>query len=309
MLKQFKKMKTTIFACGMLGLLFFQGTTANAQVALPQNNFGIANMLDGAPKELGAVLFQTIQSYDNDGIILPDGSNLGIEVSSLLSMTQFAWNTNKTFLGGHIGFTVLQPIVKLYSNVLSVNPSTRGDLIVGPSLQWMDKRLLGKPFFHRFEVDAILPTGAYSTDYVVNPSANLYMTSIHHAFTWFFTEKFAVSMKNHVNFSTKEIELGNTPGSYFNNNYSLEYGISKKLRVMTCGYMVGQMTDDLNADGEKLVDDSEQTFAYGLGFSWGVPGGLIEFKTMWETGSENRGEGNRTTLRLLMPLWKNKPIQ
>jgi hypothetical protein len=38
-----------------------------------------------------------------------------------------------------------------------------GDLIVGPFfIQWSDSRLFGIPYFHRFNLDFVLPTGEYS---------------------------------------------------------------------------------------------------------------------------------------------------
>lgn len=315
-------MKKKILAPWLLVLIAFLCTTqVSAQdPVLPQNNFGLANMLDGAPKSVGAVWFQSTQIYNSGGIRDSQGNKTPFEINSLLSMTQFAWNSNAKFLGGHIGFTVLQPIVKLSLENPStigpqtVNPGVVGDLIVGPSLQWFNKRLFGKPFFHRFEIDAILPTGSYSDDYMVNPSAHLYMVSIHHAFTMFLNKKWAISMKNHYNFHSKIIDTEIRPGSYLNTNYSLEYEASKSLRFMTCGYWVQQLTEDsFNGDRNfyqntfsNIETTKERVFAYGLGLSWGVLGGLIEAKSMFETGAINRGQGSRHTVRLLIPLWDNK---
>lgn len=282
---------------------------------LPQNNFGQANMLDGAPKP-GPVWIQTTQIYTDNGTINAAGDVTDLKVSSLLSMQQFAWITEKKVLGGNFGFTFLQPIVKISSvNTAggfapSVNPQgVMGDLIFGPNIQWYEHKLLNKPFLHRLEVNAILPTGSFNEDYLINPSAHLYGISTHHAFTWFVGGAFAISLRNHLNMSSKIIDTEVKPGTYYHNNYSLEYGVTKKLRLQFAGYYVKQLTEDSFEGDDTFFQDTfgmsttkEEVLAYGFGLSYPLAAGLFEAKYMIETGAINRSQGSRFTARFVMPL-------
>lgn len=315
--------KTTQTIALFLSLFFYANCLLAQDPVLPQNNFGQANMLDGAPPGPGGYWFQTLQIYESQGDRNHLGEETDVEVSSLLSMQQFAYITNTKLLDGNFGFTILQPIAKLSATndqggfAPTVSPRVLGDVIVGTFVQWFDKKVFGIPISHRLEIDGVLPTGAYDEEYMVNPSAHLYTISLHHTFTLFLPSDFAISIRNHYNFNSLVIDTDIKPGSSYNLNYSLEYGITDKLRIQIPGYYVKQLTED-SMDGDHnyyqdnfgLETTKEEVFAYGIGLSYVFLGGVIEAKVMDETGATNRGEGLRSTLRLTVPLFSvKKPVE
>jgi len=73
-----------------------------------------------------------------------------------------------------------------------------GDLIVGPFfIQWTDSKLFGMPYFHRFNLDFVLPTGEYSQNSSVNVGSNIYTFNPYYAFTLFPTDRLEVSARLH----------------------------------------------------------------------------------------------------------------
>src|SRR5258708_34000013 len=126
--------------------------------ALPPANLGLANIYDGVAGNPGFVYQGYAQLYDTRGIYDANGNNTGssLKVNPLLSLHQFIYLSPVKVLGGNLGFTVLLPIVKITATNLSgpapsVNPDVLGDIVQGTAIQWNDKKLFGKSFWHRRE--------------------------------------------------------------------------------------------------------------------------------------------------------------
>ena len=281
----------------------------------PPLNLGLTDILDGGVPGVGTFFTEYVQAYESDtfkdqnGDDIPGQPDIGV----LLSMNQLVHVYKHKLLGAHIGVDVLLPVVSISGNGIPTNPGLLGDLTVGPFLQWLDTKLLGRPIVQRFELDFTFPTGEYDKKYALNPGSNHWVIEPYYAFTWFLTPKLSTSWRIHYTYSTKNddpfdglkaagvTEL--TPGQAFHFNYSLEYEFFKGFRGALAGYYLKQLTeDDTNlGDLKNITGDSttkEQVFAIGPAihyfFSNQFSAGL---KTSWETGTENRPEGNRTTLR------------
>jgi hypothetical protein len=228
-------------------------------------------------------------------------------VSSVLSMNQLVHVYKQKLLGAHIGVNVLLPVVSINGGGLPTNPGVLGDLLAGPFLQWLDTKLLGRPFVQRLELDITMPTGQYDKNYALNPGSNLWVIEPFYAFTWFLTPKFSTSWRIHYTVPTKNDDVSPspfngfstevTPGQVFHFNYSFEYEFFKGFRGAVAGYYLKQLTEDEGSFGD-ISNSEEQVFAVGPAlhyfFSDKFSAGL---KTQWETSTENRTEGNRTTLR------------
>ncbi len=292
----------------------FAGTPALA-FNQPPLNLGLTDILDGALPGPGTYFTEYIQAYQGRDFKNGNGDSIAGDprVATVLSMNQFVHVYKHRILGGHLGADVLLPVVSIGASGtlgspgpdVSANPAVFGDLVVGPFLQWFDTKLLGRPFLQRIELDFILPTGQYDSEYVLNPGSNLWTIEPYYAFTWFLTPKFSTSWRIHYAYSTKNDNpfhlLGVDevqPGQAFHFNYSFEYEIVKDFRGAVAGYYLKQVTDD-KVNGASAADSKEQVFGIGPAVHWIFsPNFSMGLKTQFETSVENRPKGNRTTLRM-----------
>ena len=266
---------------------------------LPPMNLGLTDILDGALPGPGTYFTQYIQAFQSDEFKDADGNDIPGQprVGSLLVMNQFVHVHKRQLAGGNIGVDILLPIVSISGNGIPTNPGVLGDLTVGPFLQWFDTKLLGRPFLQRLELDVSIPTGQYDAKYVLNPGSNLWVIEPYYAFTWFLTPEFSTSWRIHYMYSTENEDTNVKPGNAFHFNYSFEYAITKDFRAALAGYYLKQLSED-EVNGLELSGSKEQVLAVGPAVHWIVsPHFSMGLKTAWETSSENRPEGNRTTFR------------
>lgn len=275
----------------------------------PPLNLGLTDILDGGIPGVGTFFTEYVQVYQSDEFKDSNGDDIpGLpRVSSVLSVNQLVHVYKQKLLGAHIGVNVLLPVVSINGGGLPTNPGVLGDLLAGPFLQWLDTKLLGRPFVQRLELDITMPTGQYDKKYALNPGSNLWVIEPFYAFTWFLTPKFSTSWRIHYTVPTKNDDVSPspfngfstevTPGQVFHFNYSFEYEFFKGFRGAVAGYYLKQLTEDEGSFGD-IPNSEEQVFAVGPAlhyfFSDKFSAGL---KTQWETSTENRTEGNRTTLR------------
>ena len=275
----------------------------------PPLNLGLTDILDGGVPGVGTFFTEYVQAYQSDEFKDKDGNDIPgqPDIGVLLSMNQLVHVYKHKLLGAHIGVDVLLPIVSISGNGIPTNPGVLGDLTAGPFLQWLDTKLLGRPFVQRLELDFTFPTGQYDKKYALNPGSNLWVIEPYYAFTWFLTPQFSTSWRIHYTISTENDDVSPspfngfstkvTPGQVFHFNYSFEYEFLKGLRGGIAGYYLKQLTEDEGSSGD-IPDSEEQVFAIGPAvhyfFSDKFSAGL---KTAWETSTENRTEGSRTTLR------------
>jgi len=285
----------------------------------PPLNLGLTDILDGALPGPGTYFTEYIQAYQSNSFKDSDGNSISgnPEVANVLSMNQFVHVYQHKLLGGNIGVDLLLPVVGISGSgtvgnpgpPISSNPAVFGDLIAGPFLQWFDTKLLGRPFLHRLELDIVMPTGQYDSQYLINPGSNIWTIEPYYAFTWFLTDKFSTSWRIMYDFNSTNNDpfeglrvasgvTGIQPGQVFHFNYSFEYEFFKNFRAAVAGYYLKQTTED-EFNGRDVSGSKEQVFAIGPAVFWIVtPNFSMGLKTAWETAVENRPEGNRTTFRM-----------
>lgn len=284
---------------------------------LPPTNLGMANVYDGVAGKPGWVYQSYAQVFSTKNLRDSYGNALapGLEINSLLSMHQLIYLSKVKVFGGNLAFTVLVPLIKLSAtdpggHTPSVNPGVMGDLTQGTAVQWSDRKLFGKPFFHRAEFDITVPLGSHESNYIINASSHMFTFAAYHAFTIMLTKEISVSARNQFNYNSRIIGEKAKAGAFYNGNYSIDYSLLPNLKVEAVGYYLKQFANDSFAGNTDyytteygIGNTREQVFGYGPGLAFFTNGGvLMEAKVFFEAGAKNRVEGTRGILRIAIPL-------
>ena len=284
---------------------------------LPAVNLGSTSFLDGDPPAGPGFYFQEYVSYytadtlkdaNGDTIPLPDP-----ELDNWVSLSQFIYLSDKTTLfGGKLGVSSIIPYVSLDFTPTIVglqdNGDGLGDIVVGPFVQW--DTIMGSSgprFMHRIELQAILPTGKYDDDRALNPGSNFFSFNPYWAATFFATPQWTVSWRLHYLWNDKNDKPNvlTFPGAddvqagqaiHLNLNTAFEV-IPKKLRLGVNAYYLDQLSDT-KVDGHKVSDRQEKVFGVGPGVVYHFSrDSHLFFNAYFESGAENRTEGERFNLR------------
>ena len=286
---------------------------------LPGTNLGLANVFDGVAGKPGfyyqsfVQAFQTLASYDEAGHKSPSS----VKVNSLLEMNQFLYLSPLKVLGGNLGVTILVPLLQINSAnkggaAPTANPGVLGDPLLGVAVQWSDRRLLGKSFSHRLELDLNIPAGNFDSAYTINPSAHLWNYEMYYAFTIMLNKEMSVSNRNQLNYNAHIIGSQAKPGAFYNGNYSIDYSIVPAFKVEVVAYFLTQFVQDSYGgdyhyyqDRFGIYDTKERVFGCGPGVAFFSTRGIdVEGKVFFETAAKNRFAGTRPTLRIAVPLSK-----
>ena len=304
---------------GLISAVFLCLRAQAQDPKLPATNLGLSNMQDGRPPGTGLYFQQYIQLYSASQTYNGSGNKLAASgtVNSMLSLSQLIYISNTKVAGGNLGWTALLPLVEINAYdaekaPVSVNPNPMGDIITGPFIQWFNRKVAGMPLDHRFEVDVVVPVGAWQNDYSINPGAHFYSITPHYTFTVSPAKRLSISTRQMLTYNFNEIGTNVKAGAFYNENYSVEYEMLPRFRAEIAGYYLKQFAQDSKGgdsdfyqDTYGLIDTRERVLAIGPGLGYVTPTGLfIEVKNMWETAAQNRTEGYRATLVLAYKLAK-----
>jgi hypothetical protein len=292
-----------------LPLLFCSITAEAGPVSLPPINLGDTSFQDGIANP-GWLLEETINYYNAAQFNDPQGGRIpgSNKLTTISAVTHLAYVSKYRVLDGYLGAEVLLPLVDADLNT-SFQPHTRvrgvGDLIVSPViLQWNDRKLLNMPYFHRFNVVLIFPTGQYDAKRAVNAGNNIVSLNPYYAFTIVPTDKLEISARLHYLWNSENDKpyaaLGANsvqPGQAFHANVAASYEIIRNLRIGINGYALQQFTDD-KMNNRSLTDSEERVFGVGPGLVFNTDKLWIYLNSYFETGAENRPEGIKITLRI-----------
>jgi anthranilate 1,2-dioxygenase (deaminating, decarboxylating) large subunit len=280
----------------------------------PNVNLGFTSFLDGGPPAgPGHYISEYLQYYTSDD--LKDGPPGDNEVDVWVLMNQYIYQSDQTLLfGGKWGMNVMLPIVSLDfdSLYLSDNGTGLGDLLIGPYLQWDPIMGANGPIMlNRIEFQTIWPTGDYDEKKNLNQGSNHFSFNPYWAATVFLGPKATVSWRLHYLWNDDNDEFRATPqglapgdlklepGDAIHGNFSAAYEVlPKQLRLGINGYFFNQISDT-KVEGND-VDDDEKVFAIGPGLVYHFSQDTHLFvNAYFESGAENRPEGERYNLRFI----------
>jgi hypothetical protein len=291
--------------------LVMAGVSAAADVPLPPVNLGETSFQDGIAFP-GWLVEETFVYYDTNGFTDSRGKDIpgSNRLTAMSAVTHVAWISNYRLLGGFYGAEALLPLASLDFNT-DFGPNGRergmGDLIVGPFfIQWTDSRLFGMPYFHRFNLDFVLPTGEYRRNSAVNVGSHLYTLNPYYAFTLMPTERLEISARLHYLWCSENrdpfVGLGaddTQPGQAIHANFAASYEAFKGLRLGLNGYYLQQLTDD-RIDGDEQARSRERVLGIGPGLKYTWERLSLYLNSYYETATENRPEGFKGIFRLSM---------
>ncbi len=330
-IRRWARVLTVMSAVAVLGLCPPQAAAFNQ----PVYNLGLTNALDGAIPGPGLYAMAYLQFYSADKIEVNDDVFAGVksvlektDITTLAAVWQIAYISKLEALGGFLGWNIVIPVAVLDSQgdingMVAMgqieNTGGLGDIITGPVLQWSGKSLFGKPYFHRVELDVIVPSGKYSEDYLLNPGSNIVTFNPYYAFTLFPTPKTDFSMRIHYAWNSTNNspyldlygpDASLQPGQNIHFNYTLQHNFYKTLWAGVAGYCMWQLNDDdlenpggLSGTIPGMADalvQKEQVYSIGPILSLTpLKNLLISWASVWEMGAKNRPEGFKTTFKVL----------
>jgi hypothetical protein len=293
------------------------GVLPAAAYDLPSGlNLGLTSFLDGGPPAGPGFYFtQYFQYYTASKLAdlnLPPSAGERLNVFAFAS--QFIYQSNfDLLLGGKWGLDFILPVVVTDLSYSTPGPFPQdngaglGDVYVGPYLQWDPIPLgcNGPVFMHRIELQAIFPTGKYSSDKAVNPGNNFFSFDPYWAATLFITPKWELSTRLHYLWNSKNNDPNLAPGEDSTRagqavhlNFASSYEVlEKRLHAGLNGYYLKQTTD-MQVDGNSVPGTKEQVLGIGPGlvFHWSQNTHIFA-NVYFETAVENRSEGQRYNLR------------
>jgi len=297
----------------LVALLLFSGS-AFAYLQ-PNVNLGFTSFLDGGPPAgPGHYISEYLQYYTADKLKdFPPGDD---DVDVWVLMNQYIYQSDQSVLfGGKWGLNLMLPVVSIDedSPALDANDTGLGDLLVGPFIQWdpiMGEN--GPLMLNRIELQTIWPTGKYDKYDHLNPGSNHFSFNPYWAATVFLGPKATVSWRLHYLWNDKNDEFRRVPGPVpagsdlelkpgqaVHANFAAAYEVlPKQLRLGINGYWFDQITDT-EIEGKDVGDD-EKVFAIGPGLVYHFSqDSHLFFNTYFESGAENRPEGDRFNLRFV----------
>jgi hypothetical protein len=306
--KRASNRKASAFLFG-LSLALSSAVVGATDVPLPPVNLGSTSFQDGIAFP-GWLVEETIE-YNHAGQI---NNHLGDKIpgtntfSAMSATTHVAYISNTRVLGGFYGAEILLPVADV-DLATSFGPNSRnrgvGDLIVSPLiLQWTDHKLFGVPYFHRFVVSVVVPTGSYRQDQPVNAGNNLVSLNPYYAFTVMPTEKVEFSARIHYLWNSENTKpfVGSgadsvQPGQAYHANFAASYEVSKGVRVGINGYYLNQLTED-KVNGQSQTNSKERVLGIGPGMELSGHGLSFYLNGYFESEARNRPEGYKVVFRL-----------
>ncbi len=282
---------------------------AGALPPLPPIDLGQTNILDAEGKPGGLLEIISFGSFANQ---LTDGSGDNApgrnhqRIASLVMHPIFV--DKSSIFGAHPGLELLVPVTRV-ENDFAMGGGRRagfGDVTISPFLQWSAAPKAGAVSV-RLALQAVAPTGSYSSRRVVNTGQGAWQVSPYLAATWRASDRWEVSARaiyDRTGSSTSTSPAGEPisvrPGDVFALNVSASYAITDSLRLGPGGYVLQQLSPSRSA-GEPIAGSRARVYALGPVSRLQVGQATLLLAAFGEFAARNRPQGASLNLRFQHP--------
>ncbi|RKG35102.1 phenol degradation protein meta [Acinetobacter guerrae] len=290
-------LKTTLnVVCG------FILSVASSQVFALENGadsaaLGAEGNMAGNLPPAGVYLLTYFQDYSANKMVDRHGDstvpNFDLDVNALV--LRVVWMTDKTFLGGQLGFYGIQPMISMRLNVAGLSDSDKGlaDFVFAPLLAWHQGN-------HHWGValENVVPSGDYDKNHLANIGKNYYTGRPMFAYSYI-NHYVDISTKFSYSINGKNDDTDYRSGDYAAVDYNIGYHISPALTVGVQGYALKQTTAD-KVNSVKIEDNKAQVIAYGPAIAYHPSRQwFLEGKYLMENQVENRAKGHNIGLKFV----------
>ena len=282
---------------------------------MPPMNMGGTSFNDGVAGpgiliEPGVIeYFHATHFVDANGAAIP-GRNT---VNAWANLLHIGYITTRKIVGGFWGVEILVPIASVDVNTAfgpKGKASGLGDVVVSPLIiEWPDRKLFGKPYFSRFSVVGVLPTGAYDKQQPVNIGSNAGSVFAYYSFTIMPRPGLETSWRMNYLWNANNnqpfapLTTPNTQaGTAIHGNYAVSYSVTPALRIGVNGYALQQLSAH-RMGVTSLSDSKERVVAIGPGIVWSSGLWSAFANVDFEMLARNRPVGQRVnvTIRRVFP--------
>jgi hypothetical protein len=299
-----------LIALAALSLLLFSSGSRSAfgqqHIALPPVNLGASSFMDGPGgpglyTRVPLTLYTASRFVGAAGQTLPGNNTL----VTLTEMSHVAYAPPFKVLGGYLGVEVLVPVVfvDLTTPAGEASVTGLGDITFSPLVfQLPNAKLLGRPFFHRLDVDVNAPTGEYRPDALVSVGNHVWSLNPYYAFTWLLSDRLETSWRFHYLWNSTNDAPGPgygattiKPGQAIHFNAAFSVAVAGPLRAGVAGYFLQQITDS-EANGRPVAGSRERVAAFGPGLFAVTGSTQLIANAYGELLVENRPAGARVNI-------------
>lgn len=283
----------------MLLLMAFCCTSVNAtEGGGTSYPLGADGFLGGVLPPPGFYYVDYLAHYTTNRINDKNGHKIPISfhANATANASRFVYQSPINFLGGQLGAYAYFILAHVSADTAlgSKSKSGFGDTSIGVYNSWHFKN-----FHAAAAVEAIMPTGSYEKNDIINIGRNYFSILPVFVYTYLADNGFEISQKLMYDFNTENNDTHYTSGQEFHFDYAVGWRI-KRFTIGAAGYFDKQTTAD---DGPGVSDGNYgQVFAAGPALKWDFKsGGYAELKYMKEMLVENRPEGDKFFFKLVLP--------
>ncbi|MCX7706244.1 MAG: transporter [bacterium] len=291
-----KKMLLVILFLGFAGLSF---ATEGGGGSYPN---GAEDFMAGAVPPPGFYYINYTVGYFSDTFRDSHGKSIipGFELTVIGHVSRFLYVTNKKVFGGNWGMHVLIPLMSVDVKTPAGKDSKfgLGDIFIDPCIiSWHSKN-----FHSAAGIEVIVPTGSYDKNDIANVGRNYWTVEPVFAFTYMTDTGWEVSGKFMYDINFENDATDYKSGQEFHCDYTIGKKINERWTLGVGGYWYTQLTDD-KQNGVKVGDGNKgNVFAMGPQVKYDAKRMSFIMKYQKEMSVENKPEGDRFWLKLIIPL-------
>lgn len=266
---------------------------------------GAEGIMAGALPPPGLYYLNYLTHYSADRLNDKDGNKLPVDfkVNATVNVSRIVYMTEHRILGGNLGFYGLVPLVHVNGSLspapgvkFSRSTSAVGDIAFSPFvLAWHSKN-----WHSAAGLEITAPTGQYDKNQVFNVGRNYWSYQPVFAGTYLTDNGWEFSGKFMYDINARNRDTDYKSGQEFHADYAVAYH-SGAWTYVAQGYYYQQVSDDHGGTAAANNGNRGRVFAIGPAIKYDFQRFSLEAKYQKEMLVENRAQGDKFWLRLVLP--------